>query len=218
METKELLQQILAGPTIGAFSRIRYVRNQMSEEEQAEFLGKLYIATVEARESGNVDAISDLLEEWEAKGVARAGARASVPEVGPTPWAPLRVPISKAKIALVTTGGFYVEGQPPFETDGPERLGDWSFRAIPSDTPRDKINIAHIHYDLSGPREDINCVFPLDRFAEMEMEGVIGQLAETAYSFMGFIQRPDLLMSETAPEVARLLKADGVDAVFLTST
>jgi D-proline reductase (dithiol) PrdB len=218
MENKELLQQILAGPTIGAFSRIRYVRNQMSEEEQAEFLAKLYVAAVETREAGKVDPIADLLEEWEAKGVALAGARASVPEMGATPWAPMRVPISKAKIALVTTGGFYVENQPPFETDGPEHLGDWSFRAIPRDTPRDKINISHIHYDLSGPREDINCVFPLDRFAEMEMDGTIGKLAETAYSFMGFIQRPDLLMTETAPEVARLLKADGVDAVFLTST
>ena len=111
-----------------------------------------------------------------------------------------------------------MEGQPPFETDGPEQLGDWSFRAIPKDTPRDKINVSHLHYDLSGPREDINCVFPLDRFAEMEMDGTIGKLAETAYSFMGFIQRPDLLMAETAPEVALRLKNAGVDAVFLAST
>ncbi len=218
MDTKELLQQILASPATAAFSRIRYVRSQMSEEEQAQFLGKLYVAAVEARESGKLDALADLIEEWEAKGVALAGGRARAPEVGPTPWAPLRVPIRRAKIALVTTGGFYLDGQPPFEADGPEGLGDWSFRAIPRDTPRDKIKVAHLHYDLSGPREDINCVFPLDRFAEMEREGAIGRLAETNYSFMGFIQRPDLLMAETAPQVARLLKADGVDAVFLTST
>ena len=43
-------------------------------------------------------------------------------------------------------------------------------------------------------------------------------LAETCYSFMGFIQTPERLMAETAPEAARLLKADGVDAVVLTST
>jgi hypothetical protein len=29
---------------------------------------------------------------------------------------------------------------------------------------------------------------------------------------------PELLANETAPEVARLLKADGVDAVVLTAT
>lgn len=218
MDTKELLQKILAGPATAAFSRIRYVRSQMSEEEQAQFLGKLYIAAVDAREAGNLDALADLIEEWEAKGVVLAGARARAPELGPTPWAPLRLPIRRAKIALVTTGGFYLDSQPSYETDGPEGLGDWSFRAIPRDTPRDKIKVVHLHYDLSGPREDINCVFPLDRFAEMEREGAIGRLAETNYSFMGFIQRPDMLMAETAPQVARLLKDDGVDAVFLTST
>ena len=37
-------------------------------------------------------------------------------------------------------------------------------------------------------------------------------------TFMGFIQRPDLLVQDTAPQVARLLKADGVDAVVLTAT
>ena len=58
----------------------------------------------------------------------------------------------------------------------------------------------------------------MDVFRDLEREGVIGQLADTNYSFMGFIQRPDLLSTETAPEMARQLKADGVDAVLLTST
>ena len=219
MDTKELLQEILRGPRgVAAFSRIGYVRSQMTEEEQAQFLNALYVAAVEAREAGSVDALADLLEEWEEKGMAIAGARARVPEVGATPWTPLRVPISQAKFALITTGGIYIEGQEPYETDGPEGLGDWSFRAISKDTPRETLRVVHAHYDLSGPREDINCVFPLDRFIELEQEGVIGQMADTNYSFMGYIQRPDLLMSETALDVARRLKADGVDAVFLSST
>ncbi|MBI2872488.1 MAG: hypothetical protein HYY00_04770 [Chloroflexi bacterium] len=218
METKEILGNILKSPGTAAFSRIRYVGTLMSEEEQARFLKALFQAAVEARENGSLDGLASLLEEWEENGVALAGARARAPEVGATPWAPLRVPIEKAKFALVTTGGLYVEGQPPYETDGPQGLGDWSFRAIPRDTPRERIKIAHAHYDLSGPRQDINCVFPIDRFVELEREGVIGRLADTSYSFMGYIQRPDLLMSETAPEVARLLKADGVEAVLLSST
>ena len=69
-----------------------------------------------------------------------------------------------------------------------------------------------------GPREDVNCIFPLDRMVELEQEGVIGGLASTNYSFMGYIQRPDLLSTETAPQVAKRLKADGVQAVVLTST
>ena len=226
MEAAEVLKQVLAAPNVGesgaivsGFSRIRYVEQQMPEEEQAEFLRGLLVRAVEARESGSLDGLSDFLEEWEEKGVQLAGERARLPEVeAATPWAALQAPIGRSKIALVTTGGFYLDDQEPFETDGPERQGDWSYRVIPKSAPRERIKVAHLHYDLSGPREDINCVYPLDRFIELEREGVIGELAEDNYSFMGFIQRPDLLMTETAPEVARRLKADGVQAVVLTST
>ena len=168
MDTKELLQQILTSPSTAAFSRIRYTRGLMAEEEQAQFLASLYVAAVESREAGNLDALADLLEEYEAKGMALAGARARAPELGETPWTPLRVPIRQAKFALVTTGGFYVEGQQPYETDGPEGLGDWSFREIRRDTPREALRVAHLHYDLSGPREDMNCVFPLEPAVESQ--------------------------------------------------
>ena len=218
MELQEVLREVLKYPNTAAFSRIRYVRNIMSEEEQQRFLNGLFVKAVEARESGSADPLWDYLEEWEERGVAMAGERARAPEVGSTPWATLQVPISQARFAVVTTGGFYVEGQEPYETDGPENLGDWSYREIPKDTPKEKLKVAHLHYDLSGPREDPNCVFPLDRFIELEREGIIGGLAATNYSFMGYIQRPDLLSTETAPDMARRLKADGVDAVLLTST
>ena len=66
--------------------------------------------------------------------------------------------------------------------------------------------------------EDINCIFPTDRFAELEAEGFIGKLAETSYSFMGLIPDPNELVSRTAPEAARRLREAGVDAVFLAST
>ncbi|MBI4197857.1 MAG: hypothetical protein HY533_01950 [Chloroflexi bacterium] len=219
MDAKEVLQEILKSPSGAAFSRIRYVGTLLPEEEQKEFLRGLYLRAVEARESGSLGALEDYLEQWEERGQAQAGARARAPQVEGIPWAALRVPIRQAKVALLTTGGFYIQGQQePFQTDGPEGLGDWSFRAIPKDTPRQRIGVSHAHYDLSGPREDINCVFPLDVFVELEREGVVGEFAQTTYSFMGYIQRPEALMSETAPEVARRLKGDGVDAVVLTST
>ena len=219
MDNKELLQEILRIPrNNAAYSQIRYVGSQMTEEEQVLFLNGLLVKVVESREAGNASALWDYLEEWEEKGITLAGQRARTPEVGATPWTPLGKPLNRSKVALVTTGGFYVEGQEPYETDGPEGLGDWSWRAIPKETPRDKLKVAHLHYDLSGPREDPNCVFPIDVFRDLERDGVIGQLADTNYSFMGYIERPDLLSGETAPEVAKRLKEDGVEAVVLTST
>ena len=66
--------------------------------------------------------------------------------------------------------------------------------------------------------EDINCIFPIDRFRELEAEGVIGGLAEISYSFMGLIPDPASLINDTAPDAARRLKDAGVDAAFLAST
>ncbi len=218
-ETKELLARILNTPAnTAAFSYIRYVGTHLSQEEQAEFLNGLLQKAVESREAGDASALWDYLEEWEERGRAVAGARARGVEVEGIPWTPFTVPLNRAKFALITTGGFYVEGQEPYETDGPEGMGDWSWRAIPKDVPRHELRLAHLHYDLSGPHRDFNCVFPLDRMVELERDGVIGSLAGTNYSFMGYIQRPDLLSAETAPQVAKRLKADGVQAVVLTST
>ena len=76
MDTKELLQEILASPSSAAFSRIRYVRTLMDEEEQTRSLKELYAKAVEAREAGAVGGLADLLEEWEEKGIALAGVRA----------------------------------------------------------------------------------------------------------------------------------------------
>jgi D-proline reductase (dithiol) PrdB len=58
----------------------------------------------------------------------------------------------------------------------------------------------------------------LERLKELESEGMIGGVAPRHFSFMGHVLDPhiDTLINQTGPEVARLLKADGVDAVFLT--
>ena len=127
MEAAEVLKQVLAAPNVGesgaivsGFSRIRYVEQQMPEEEQAEFLRGLFVRAVEARESGSLDGLSDFLEEWEEKGVQLAGERARLPEVeAATPWAALQAPIGRSKIALVTTGGFYLDDQDPSRRTGP---------------------------------------------------------------------------------------------------
>ena len=82
----------------------------------------------------------------------------------------------------------------------------------------DEIRIWHPGYDTGPATKDINCIFPIDRFRELESEGVVGELAETNYAFMGLIPDPTELIESKAPEVARKLKEDGVDAVFLAST
>src|SRR5207253_1286150 len=132
------------------------------------------------------------------------------------PGAVLHKPLSDAKIAVVTTAAFYRPDQPPFDNS---RLGgDCSYRIIPLDTDLTALRIAHRSdaFDLSGITADKNLALPLDRLKSLAGDGVVGSVAPRHFSFMGSITAPGRLIANTAPEVARMLAEDAVDAVFLT--
>ena len=131
------------------------------------------------------------------------------------PFTRSRLPLSRSHLALVTTAGIHVRGETPFTG------GDQSFRAIPANTPASDIVQSHasIGFDRTAFQRDINVVFPVDRVREFVARVEIGGLGQTYFSFMG-AQRPpyDRLLQETGPEVARRLRDEGVDIVFLTGT
>jgi D-proline reductase (dithiol) PrdB len=132
------------------------------------------------------------------------------------PCAPLKRSLNKSRIALVTTAGLHAPGQPDF--DHSNKLGDTSFREISNTVETFSLIESHRSnaFDHSGIRADANLAFPLDRFRELLSKQVIGQLNHRHFSFMGSIVAPRKLIEETAPQVARALREDQVDAVFLT--
>ena len=131
------------------------------------------------------------------------------------PWAQLAKPLAEATVALVTTCGVYRT-----DTDVPfaawHDLGDATFRVLHVDTPPDRLHIAHAHYDHEHIAADLNVALPVDRFDRLVAEGAVGRLYPWLYSFMGFLPEPHQLIAEMAPQVARRLRTDGVDAAFLT--
>ena len=131
-----------------------------------------------------------------------------------SPFVRLKTPLSEAKLALVTTAGLQVRGDTPFTNN------DQSFRVIPASTPARDIVQSHtsIGFDRTAFMRDTNISFPVDRLRELVERGVVGSLSENFYSFMGALRNPKQIEEETGPEVARLLMAEGVDAVFLTPT
>ena len=132
------------------------------------------------------------------------------------PGALLEKPLSQSRIAVVTTAGFYLPRQAPF--DPSIRGGDYSFREIPLETNLDTLQIGHRSdaFDHAGIESDKNLALPLDRLRELNAEGRIAAVAPRHYSFMGSILAPARLVIVTAPEVARRLAEDQVDGVFLT--
>ncbi|OGK97125.1 MAG: hypothetical protein A3E31_14655 [Candidatus Rokubacteria bacterium RIFCSPHIGHO2_12_FULL_73_22] len=122
------------------------------------------------------------------------------------PWAPLTKPLKECRLALLSSGGFYVEGQEPFGEH------DVSYRLIPMDTPVANLRIYHHGYRDADADRDPNCVLPLDRLRELAAAGVLGGLADSVVSFvMTYSPRRDL---ERGPTIAAELRRMQVDAAL----
>jgi D-proline reductase (dithiol) PrdB len=132
------------------------------------------------------------------------------------PWTPPQKRLSECKLALVTTSGVHHRAQEPFDMQDSD--GDPSFRAIDAATIGNDYKITHDYYDHSDAEKDLNIIFPLQRLQELQQEGVIGQLTDTHYSFMGHIDGRHIatLIGQAAQEVVKRLKQDQVDVVLLT--
>ena len=130
------------------------------------------------------------------------------------PFARLPVPLSRCRVAIVTTAGLHRRGDRPF---GP---GDQSYRAIPSDTPaRDIVQSQpSIGFDRSPLMRDVNISYPIDRLRELAERGEIGGLATNGYSFIGALRDVRRVEAETGPEVARRLADDGAHVALITPT
>jgi D-proline reductase (dithiol) PrdB len=122
-----------------------------------------------------------------------------------------RKPLWESRVALVTTGGVHLSEQPRFDINDP--LGDCSYREIPTDACALTWMHAYYAYDRGA---DLDSVFPLRTLRGLATEGAVGEPNRRHFSFMGAIHDPRPLVERTAPEVARKVAADGVDAVLLT--
>ena len=136
-----------------------------------------------------------------------------------TPWTPMAKPLSESKLALVTTAGLHVRGDKPFIQEH-TKGGDTSFRVIPRSAGAADIIQSHtsLGFDHTGIYRDINVTFPIDRLPELVEQGKIGSLSDNYYSFMGALRDVTGIIEHSGPEVARRLKAEGVDVVLLTPT
>jgi D-proline reductase (dithiol) PrdB len=128
----------------------------------------------------------------------------------PPPWQPLDKPLSECRIGLIASGGVYLLGQVAFHYKD-----DTSFRMIPRDTKLEDLRATHFAYDLSGVRQDPNVVFPLGTLRTLVRDGIVGELAAHAYTFMGGIYSTRRVREELAPALTEQLLAEHVDAVLL---
>lgn len=125
--------------------------------------------------------------------------------------------ITKAKIAIVSSGGPVPKGNPDhIESSSASKYGKYSLAGIEDLNPENG-QTAHGGYDPVYANEDLDRVIPVDVLREMEKAGEIGSLHEYWYSTVG--NGTSVANSKKfAAEIAKDLQAAGVDAVILTST
>lgn len=125
--------------------------------------------------------------------------------------------LSKAKIALVTSGGICPKGNPDhIESSNATRYGEYNITGV-NDLTADTYETAHGGYDPVYANEDADRVLPVDVLRDMEKEGKIGSLHHLFYTTVGngtAVASAKKFADEYAPK----LKEAGVDAVILTST
>lgn len=132
------------------------------------------------------------------------------------PFTPLRMPLPRARVALITTAAPF---QPEAGDQGPRAPYNASAKfyqvySAPVDG-RPDLRISHVGYDrASTVPEDLDAYFPLARLHEAARAGRIGGL--TARFHGAPTNRSHRVTMETdAPELLRRCREDGADAAVL---
>lgn len=200
----------------------KFLKN-LSNEDAGEFFKQLGQTLGESFDDGRLDRVHQFIIEWQARGYAARGTFA----YDDAPFAKLQKPVAQSCLALLTSSGHFVEGHDP-EPFGIKNMtqqqceelidnflkSEPTLSSIPLDTPPGYLRVRHGGYDIHGAHTDPNVVFPLDRLRELEREGVIGTLAEDAYSFVGATAQTRLL-KHSGPEWIKLFKQNQIDAALL---
>jgi D-proline reductase (dithiol) PrdB len=205
----------------------KFLKN-FSEEDLASFLQALFRQVGDAIDDGSTEALASFVEQGQVAAYVPTQTPTSFrPDFPDAPFAPLRKPLREATVALFSSGAVYLDDQDPYYPaelsyeqavrevrKATERFP--SLRIIPAETPEARLRVGHVAYDIRAAQKDINVIFPLTRLRELAQEGVIGTLAQRNYSYHGLTNIPRVVQ-ESAPRWAQMLKADGVDAIFLTA-
>lgn len=143
-------------------------------------------------------------------------------EFTPPTFTPVAAPapvvdIAKARVAVVTDGGLVPRGNP--DKIAPYAATNWGSYDISGldDLQGENYEVSHRGYDTRYVEQDPDRLVPVDVLRELEKAGVVGKLHEHFVSTSG-LANPIANSRRLGREIAAKLKAEGVEAVILTST
>ena len=126
-------------------------------------------------------------------------------------FTPLKKPLAESKLGMISTAGTYVQGQVAYYYKD-----DTSIRAIPRDTPIDKLRFAHIMENyLVEARQDPCTVFPVEALTQLKQDGVIGGLSDNYLSCMGGIYSQSRVKKQLIPQLDDAIENEKIDLLLL---
>jgi D-proline reductase (dithiol) PrdB len=220
------LQSFSYGSRNDLLFKFLHTRNGLKERGGAEFFRKLLELLGEAFDTGDYSRVMEHCVSAQIEGYTPAPDAEPMWAYDDTPWAPLAKPLSESRLALISAGGLFVEGDDPLPDEPSQeqaisRIDEFlkmepSLSEIPLDVDRDALRVRHPGYDIRGTERDHNVVFPIDRLIEAERNGTVGEIAEINYSFVGGTSQLRL-KKQAAPAWAEMLIERGVDAALLVA-
>jgi betaine reductase len=125
--------------------------------------------------------------------------------------------LSKAKVALVTSGGIVPRNNPDrIESTFATKWLKYNLAGVTHLTPEQWQSV-HGGYDTTNANEDPNRVLPIDVARELEAEGTIGRLHDEYFVTVGS-GASTAAAKRFAHEILDELKQSEVDAVIFTAT
>jgi hypothetical protein len=174
----------------------------LSNEASATFFQELLRKLGDTIDDGDPLRLIKHVYEWQIMGYDKVGRWAY--EDGP--FTPFEIPLSESKVGLISSSGHFIEGQDPepfgeknmTQDEAVNRIIDFikaepTLTEIPFETPEENLRVRQGGYDIRGAGADPNVVFPISRMKEFREEGMIGELAELAYSFVGAASQRKIL-------------------------
>ena len=195
----------------------------LTDEEAAVFIQTLFTKVVDAMDSGNWQPVAKHVIEGQKTSYNKPGSFA----YDDAPFIPLPKPLAELKLGLLTSSGHFVEGDDPrpfgeknmTQGEAIRRISEFTrseptLSAIPMDVAAEQLRVRHGGYDIRGAAADSNVGLPLSHLQTLVSEGMIGQLGDNAYSFVGACAQTPL-SKKSAPQWAEMIKQQGIEVMLL---
>ncbi|MGI9625106.1 MAG: glycine/sarcosine/betaine reductase selenoprotein B family protein [Acidimicrobiales bacterium] len=230
MDSSSSLQDLRLSFWYGSRSNLNFkFARDLSDSEFSDFIGQLLDAVGETIDDGSADRVIDVVYRWQIKAYA---GHLGDPEDFPhgydnVPFAELDKPLAESRVLLLTSSGHFVDGDDPepfgepnmTQAEAESRIQDFiksrpELSQIPTTTPPDQIRVRHGGYPVEAAQTDSQVALPIGHLKELERQGVIGELAPVAYSFVGATSQLRLKKG-LAQEWAEVAMGHDADAALL---